>query len=106
MNKYNKLPYTFTIYSISITLWYQQNNIKILYYTKSLEPTRTSNSSPAKNLQPLSQKKPFRKRPRKRPPENAPTKNVPQKTSIRKHPAKIIKPPILPDLAFEIDKEY
>jgi hypothetical protein len=82
-----------------------------LYYTKSLEPARTSNSSLAKNLQPLPQKTPLRKRPLENAPENAPEnenvpENVPQKTSLKKHPAKMIKPPILPDLAFEIDKEY
>jgi hypothetical protein len=92
------------------------NSIKILYCTKSLEPARTSNSSPAKNLQPLPQKTPLRKRlrkhlrkrkrPRKHPLENTPTKNVSQKTSLRKHPAKMVKPPILPDLAFEINEEY
>jgi hypothetical protein len=37
--------------------------------------------------------------------ENVP-ENIPQKMSLRKHPAKMVKPPILPDLAFEIDKEY
>jgi hypothetical protein len=64
----------------------------------------------------LPQKTPLRKRFSENALENAPEnenipENIPQKTplpktSLRKHPAKMIKPPILPDLAFEIDKEY
>jgi hypothetical protein len=59
----------------------------------------------------LPQKTPLRKRPSENAPENAPEnknipENIPQKTSLRKYPAKIIKPLILLDLAFEIDEEY
>jgi hypothetical protein len=78
------------------------NNIKILYCTKSLKPTRTSNSSLAKNLQPLPQKTPLRKRPSEKALENAlenenVLENVLQKTplpktSLRKHPLENILP--------------